>query len=581
MYYKLLIAFLCSLVCIHSNKALVQINPQVIDAPAEVFGRLSIAQMEDQQKSEQDIIAQERKRVNALLERKTKDCIELVKKAAVHFKKNSIEVACRDFTRSLAWRKGEIFVYVLDAQGTILCYGDDASVIWKNIGIAGVEQPLAERVASTEQALIERIAKIAKKGGWVNYHWNNGDQFAYALKVVKNGSTYYCLAGFYPESQEYDTKILVDNAVGYLYENGIDKLVAQANNLFGPFVKSAMTLFIYNENGDLLSDPENTGFMGQNLLNIMNQSGSYIIKQGQDIARGDTGEGWFTYPWKNSNLKSYVRRVVDPKTKKSYAITSGYFPDTTSKDVVSFVHKAISHIKSVGAKEAFSDFNNAVGAYVQGPLTIFVYDYEGNNLADGTNPSFVGKNLIERKDAEGVPITQRMIDMTNAYGKGSFSYIERNDYKVRYFEAIEVPDGKFIIGSSYFPSSKIQTVESIVNKGMAYLTQQPITKALNEFNNPKGEYYRGDIYLFVYTLTGTALVNGMQKDLIWRNFSDLADAQGRTIIQDLTELGKTGGGWAQYVSRNAERHIYVQLVTKQDPITQQAVQFIIGSGYYV
>lgn len=569
MYYKFLSTFFLSMIFFYSSP-LVQLNTQVINPPEQVFGRLSIAQIEAREKEERDAASLEPQRVRAILERKSNDCIEMVKRGVTHLKKNTLEVACRDFTRDLSWRKGEIFVYVLTAKGDIVCYGDDTSVIWKNIDMVPSEQPL-----------IERIAKVAKKGGWVNYRWNNGDQFAYALEVIKNGATYYCLAGFYPESQEFDTKILVDNAVSYFNEHGIEKLVAQANNLFGPFVKSDMTLMIYNENGDLLSDPENTGFMGQNLLNIMNQSGSYIIKQGQDIARGATGEGWFNYPWKNANLKSYVRRVTDPKTRKNYAISSGYFPDTTSKDVVNFVHKAIAHIKSVGAKEAFADFNNAVGSYVQGPLAIFVYDYEGKNLADGTNPSFVGKNLIERKDAEGVLITQKMIEMVNAYGKGSFSYVEKNDYKVRYFESIEVPDGKFIIGSSYFPSSKIQTVESIVNKGAAYLMQQPITKAFHEFNNIHGEYYRGDIYLFVYTLNGTALVNGMQKELIWRNIFELADAQGKSIMQDLIELGKAGGGWAQYVARNSQRHIYVQLVTKQDPVTKQVVQFILGSGYYL
>lgn len=550
--------------------ALVELHTTPLNV-ADPLGRVTVAKMEQERKSELKSEAQERERMQKSADRKSREIVALVQKAITFIKKKPLDVVCRDFIQDLAWRIGEIFIYVIDSKGTILCYGDESELIWKNIAIAGNRQVMT---------LLERIAAVAPKGGWVNYQWHNGDQFAYAQQVEKNGVIYYCLAGFYPESKEYDTRILVDNAARLFEKAGIDVVTRQANNRFGPFVKGEMTVSIYNEKGDLLSDPENTGFIGQNVLKTFTGSNN-IIKQGQVIASGEAGEGWFTYPMNNAQFRIYVRRVTDPETKKRYAISSGYYPNIGPNEVVSFVHKAIDHLKSIGAKEAFSDFNNAVGEFVQGPLTIYVYDFDGINLADGTNPSFVGKNLLDRKDPEGLFITQKMIKLATEYGKGSFSYLDRNDYKVRYFEAIEVPDGKFIIGSSYFPSSKVQTIESIVSKGFTYLLDHPITQALREFNNPRGEFWRGDIYLFVYTLDGTALVNGLQRDLIWRNFMQLTDDQGKSMIQDLLNVGRAGGGWLKYLTRNAERQIYVRLVTKQDPITKQEVQLILGSGFYL
>ena len=53
-----------------------------------------------------------------------------------------LENACNDFIHNSVWRKGELFIFVFDAEGVVLAHGDDYDLIWTNIkdmkGIGGM-----------------------------------------------------------------------------------------------------------------------------------------------------------------------------------------------------------------------------------------------------------------------------------------------------------------------------------------------------------------------------------------------------------------------------------------------------------
>ena len=67
------------------------------------------------------------------IERKALECKRLTNNGIKHFMKKSVENACNDFIHDTIWRKGELFVFVFDAQGVVLAHGDDTDLIWKNI----------------------------------------------------------------------------------------------------------------------------------------------------------------------------------------------------------------------------------------------------------------------------------------------------------------------------------------------------------------------------------------------------------------------------------------------------------------
>jgi len=91
----------------------------------------------------------------------------------------------------------------------------------------------------------------------------------------------------------------------------------------------------------------------------------------------------------------------------------------TEAQAQEMVRKAVALIKSDGPDKAYKVFNDPGDKmFHDRDLFVFVYHFNGTMLAMGSNPRMVGKNLIDMKDADGMPLARGMIDMIKARKKG-------------------------------------------------------------------------------------------------------------------------------------------------------------------
>ena len=93
-----------------------------------------------------------------------------------------------------------------------------------------------------------------------------------------------------------------------------------------------------------------------------------------------------------------------------------------AEDAKAIVHKAVQFLKTHGKEKAFAEFNNPKGQFVKGDLYIFANNLKGTTVAHGGNPSLVGKNMIELKDAEGKYFIREMVDVAKKQGSGWVDY---------------------------------------------------------------------------------------------------------------------------------------------------------------
>ncbi len=504
------------------------------------------------------------------IKRKAAECKRMVINAVKHLNKVSLENACNDFIHNSIWRKGELFVFVFDDKGLILAHGDDYDLIWKNIkhikGVGGTP-------------LLKDLLAIGAKGGRISYIWDNSFKSSYVRTVEKDGMRYLVGCGFYPENDEYQTKQLVKTAVAYFNQNGPDATFALISNPKGPFVKGDIYMFAYDFNGVAVAHGQNPALVGQNLIDLTDSRGTYIIRGLIKIAK-TKGKGWLDYDWRHELKRSYVERVVDRKTKKRYLISAGYYPNVTLESVKNYVTRAVSYLKTNGAKAAFAEFSNLVGEFAKGGLGIYVFDHAGKCLAHGVNPSFVGQNLLKLQDAGGKYFVRSMINAAQRYGSALINYRNFNAHAVAYVVNVETPDGKFVIGADFFPASKKASTQALVNEAVEYLRTHSRGKAFDHFSNRSASFLHGDLHIFVYDENGTRLVNGPQKSQVWHNFLKSTDQEGKTIINDLITLASNGGGWTTYKTRNASRKVQVKNVEKQLP-NGSAVNYTLGSGYFL
>ncbi len=109
--------------------------------------------------------------------------------------------------------------------------------------------------------------------------------------------------------------------------------------------------------------------------------------------------------------------------------------------------RAAQHLARVGPAQAFKDFQDPAGGFLDGDIYVFVFDFEGVIRSSGGFPHAVGQNLMTHH--EPAPTNTRgIIKVAREQGKGWFEYVwvnpcsGRRELKISY--VIKV--GDLIVG---------------------------------------------------------------------------------------------------------------------------------------
>ncbi len=98
-----------------------------------------------------------------------------------------------------------------------------------------------------------------------------------------------------------------------------------------------------------------------------------------------------------------------------------------------------------------------------------------------------------------------------------------------------------------------QDAIDLVNKANAYYKAHGKAKLLEAVGTPKGEFHKGELYVFVYDQTATILAHPVNPKLVGKNTFDVPDTDGKFYRKDIVQLAKTkGSGWVDYKYKNPE-----------------------------
>jgi cytochrome c len=110
---------------------------------------------------------------------------------------------------------------------------------------------------------------------------------------------------------------------------------------------------------------------------------------------------------------------------------------------------------------------------------------------------------------------------------------------------------------------------AMVKKAGAYLKENGKEKAIAAFNKSNGEFIKGDLYVFMFGMTGdktgVALAHGQNPKMVDKNLLEL-NAGGVYPIKEFIKLANSpaGKGWVVYkwpnsISKNLEeKHTYIE-----------------------
>ena len=88
--------------------------------------------------------------------------------------------------------------------------------------------------------------------------------------------------------------------------------------------------------------------------------------------------------------------------------------------------------------------------------------------------------------------------------------------------------------------------KALVVKAVAFYKANGKDKSIAAFNNPKGEFVKGDLYIFMMDDKCNTLAHGANPKLVGKNVAELKDADGKLFMQAMRDTAKKGGGWVDY-----------------------------------
>jgi methyl-accepting chemotaxis protein len=130
--------------------------------------------------------------------------------------------------------------------------------------------------------------------------------------------------------------------------------------------------------------------------------------------------------------------------------------------------------------------------------------------------------------------------------------------------------GQFVLASP-------EQARAMVNRAYSYIQEKGKEKALAEFNNPSGEFVKGELFIFAQDFRGNMLAYGGNPELAGKNLYDATDEKGKYLGRDMIRIAKTKGyGWYDYHYMNP----FTETIREKTTYVKAIDGYFIACGVY-
>ena len=251
--------------------------------------------------------------------------------------------------------------------------------------------------------------------------------------------------------------------------------------------------------------------------------------------------------------------------------------------------EAAAYVKDNGKEKALREFNNRSGSFVRGELYIFAYDFNGTNIAHPIRPDLVGHDQRGLLDINDVAVVRNELSL--AKRGGGIMYLvfqnpiheDREELKLTYLKKVDdslwLGSGTYLSNiSASFGQEERDELVAYVEEALQFAHENGKEKALEAFNDPKGNFTRDGRYIFAYDYDGRTLALPYQPELIGTNRIDVKDPNGVDFISQAIDAARMGNGFLYYIYPDASRNMTPTL--KLSYVANVNDTWFLGSGIY-
>jgi cytochrome c len=126
-------------------------------------------------------------------------------------------------------------------------------------------------------------------------------------------------------------------------------------------------------------------------------------------------------------------------------------------------------------------------------------------------------------------------------------------------------------------AGKAEDAKAMVEKAASFLKSSGKEKAFAEFTDQKGQFTKGELYIFAIDSNGMTLAHGGNPKLVGKDMSGLRDSSGKFFIKDMIEGAKSKGtGWSDYKWANP----VTKKIDDKTTYFMKVDDVILGCGIY-
>lgn len=119
--------------------------------------------------------------------------------------------------------------------------------------------------------------------------------------------------------------------------------------------------------------------------------------------------------------------------------------------------------------------------------------------------------------------------------------------------------------------------KQMVKKAVAYYQANGKDKAVAAFNDPKGDFMRGELFIFMLDMKGTMMAYPANLKMVGMDLLNLKDSHGKTFVREEIETAKKGSGWLEFHFTNP---VTKKIQRKVSYIERLDDNYFVGAGVF-
>ena len=132
------------------------------------------------------------------------------------------------------------------------------------------------------------------------------------------------------------------------------------------------------------------------------------------------------------------------------------------------------------------------------------------------------------------------------------------------------------LSSQAFAAPKDDALD-LVAKAVAHVKEVGKEKALADFNDAKGPFVKGELYVFAYTLQGVIIAHPTNPKLIGKDMTEVKDSDGKFFTKEfISTVNGPGKGWVDYNWTNPT----TKKIEAKSSYVAKAGDIFVGCGIY-